>query len=376
MLTALCKAGGAECNFLARPGNLLLISQTHTATKTIILVSYYNSRDLKRCLPALFDTIDSSVEVLLVDNTSNDVDLDWASQTYPRLQLIRSPKNGGFGYANNLAARASRGDHLIFLNPDTTPQSDWLLRLSNVLDSQPTVGLVTPKILLLSEPGRINTCGNTIHLTGLSMCRGVRAPQTAFSEPDPVSAVSGACFAIRRSLFFELNGFDEEFFLYMEDTDLSLRTRLLGYEIVYTPEAIIQHDYALTFSPNKIFLQERNRYLMLLKALKWPTLLLLIPALLVAELITWGFVLLRERKGILQKLAAYGWIVEHWPEVSRQRADTQRQRRAADRDLIHALVSHLDIRQLGDTLLARMMEPILDAFFAPYGWCLRRFVNW
>lgn len=343
---------------------------------SVILVSYYNTHNLHYCLPALFDTIPPETQVVLIDNANGDTGLDWIAAAFPRVELIRSPHNGGYGSANNVAARLSDSRYLVFLNPDTIPHPGWLERLIELLETQPAVGLVTPKILLLAEPGKINTCGNTVHITGISLCRGVRAPETAFGEPDRVSAVSGACFAIRRSLFVELDGFDETFFMYMEDTDLSLRARLTGCEIAYLPEAVIEHDYALEFNESKIFLQERNRYLMLLKAFKWPTLFILLPALLMAEAVTWGFVLLRERKGIAQKFLAYGWIVRNWPLVMQKRNDVQRHRRAGDRQLLKALVWHVDVRQLGDFLVSRIAEKVFDAFFAPYHWLLNRFILW
>jgi len=339
------------------------------------LVSYYSDRDLRYCLPALFDTVPSHVRVILIDNTSGDADLDWIAQTYPRLEFVRSQQNGGFGYANNIAAGLTDSEYLVFLNPDTIPHAGWLEHLITALETQPNVGMATPKILLLSEPG-INTCGNTIHITGISLCRGVRAPETSFSTAEKVGGISGACFVVRRSLFLEIGGFDETFFMYMEDTDLSLRTRLMGYEIAYTPDSLIQHDYALKFNESKIFLQERNRYLMLLKMLKWRTLLVLLPALFVAEIVTWGFVLLRERKGIPQKLRAYAWIMTHWSDINRKRLAAQRLRRIADRQLLSAMVWHLDVRQLGDTLLARIAETLFDSIFAPYAWWLRLLVKW
>lgn len=352
-----------------------LLIQFLPSSVTIILVSYYNTPQLRYCLPALCETIPPQAKIILIDNATSDTGLDWVVESFPRIELVRSPHNGGFGFANNIAARLTDSEYLVFLNPDTVPLSGWLERLIAALQEQPLVGLVTPKILLLTEPG-INTCGNTIHITGISMCRGVRAHASEFAVGDNVTAISGACFAMRRSLFLELGGFDETFFMYMEDTDISLRARLLGYEIAYVADSVIKHDYLLKFNESKIFLQERNRYLALLKALKWQTLAILLPALVMAEVVVWGFVLFRERAGILQKIKAYWWIAGHWKEAMQKRRATQKQRRVEDRRLLPALVWHLDVRQLGDTLLARRAERVFDAFFGPYAWCLHRLIRW
>ena len=91
----------------------------------------------------------------------------------------------------------------------------------------------------------------------------------------------------------------------MEDTDLSWRARLAGYRCLYVPTSIVYHEYTLRFGPRKIFYQERNRYLMLLKGAHWATLLVLLPALLLAEVVTWGFVLAQDRRRLANKARAY-----------------------------------------------------------------------
>jgi GT2 family glycosyltransferase len=136
----------------------------------------------------------------------------------------------------------------------------------------------------MAQPDRINTCGNSVHFTGFGSLRGWMASADALNETCDVPSVSGAAFAVRRSLYNTLGGFDESFFpAYVEETDLCWRAQLAGYTCRYVPDSIIYHDYKLDFRPDKYFWLERNRCQMLLKNLRWPTLLLLIPALLLAD---------------------------------------------------------------------------------------------
>jgi GT2 family glycosyltransferase len=235
--------------------------------------------------------------------------------------------------------------------------------LITALEEDAQVGLATSKILLLADPERVNTCGNQVHFTGLTMCRGLGQNEKVFARPEEVDAVSGASFAIRRDLFDKIGGFDPSFFLYLEDTDLSWRARVAGYRCMYVPASVVYHDYALRFGPQKTFYQERNRYLMLLKNLRWPTLFILLPALLLAEVVTWGFALLRERSRLANKWRAYAWLVEHWAEVMASRRKVQELRTVRDRDLIGRFQYRLDFQQTADDRLARLAHLVFDSSF-------------
>jgi GT2 family glycosyltransferase len=230
--------------------------------------------------------------------------------------------------------------------------------------------------LLLRDPQRINTCGNSIHLSGLTLCRGMGQPGSMFDRLEEVDAVSGAAFVIRRDLFEALGGFDETFFMYMEDTDLSWRARLLGYRCLFAPESIVYHDYALHFGPRKTFYQERNRYLLLLKNLRWRTLLLLAPALLLAEVVTWGFVLMKDRENLGNKVRAYAWIVRHWKVIRTGRQRIQATRRIPDRLVVPALNCRLEFEQVGHSWMSRVSHWVFDPAFGLWRTLMKLTVVW
>lgn len=330
---------------------------------SVIIVSHNSRKDLEICLSSLIPTIQVQDELIVVDNASADGSAAFIAQNYPDVRLICNRKNLGFGWGCNLGASNAHGEYLVFLNPDTRVTPDWLDPLVDVLASDPEVGLVTPKILLLSNPQCVNTCGNEIHISGLTLCRGIGLPHTAFPLREDVNAVSGAAFAIRKDLFISLGGFDEKFFMYMEDTDLSMRARLAGYRIIYTPDSVVYHDYTLAFGPHKTFYQERNRYLMLLKNFRWQTLLALLPALLLVEVITWGFVLLIERRNLLNKIKAYAWLAAHWREIILARCKTQALRKAHDRELIASFGCLLAYEQTVSSDLTCLTHMVFDPIF-------------
>jgi GT2 family glycosyltransferase len=342
---------------------------TASLTASVIIVNYNGAAYLENCLESLQRGLPPECEIILVDNASTDGSLRLVQERFPRVRLLHSNHNLGFAGGNNFGAQLARGRYLVFLNPDTLVEPGWLEALLWPLEEDLQVGLTTARIVLMSDPATINTCGNQIHLSGLTLCRGAGTPRELWDAPAQVSAVSGAAFAIRRDLFVDIGGFDSDFFLYMEDTDLSWRARLAGYTCLYVPGAVVRHDYHLRFGPHKTFYQERNRYLMLLKNLRWSTLVLLAPSLLLAEVVTWGYVLSRQRDQWPDKLRAYAWIVRHWGQVLAKRRKTQALRARHDAELLTQHTHHLEYEQTGEGPAAHLAH----SFFDPLFFALRRF---
>ncbi|HEX5415935.1 MAG TPA: hypothetical protein VFZ25_09740, partial [Chloroflexota bacterium] len=117
------------------------------------------------------------------------------------------------------------------------------------------------------------------------------------------------------------------------------------------------------FGPSKTFYQERNRYLLLLKSLRWKTLVALTPGLLLAECVTWGFVLAKERRNPANKLRAYAWILRHWREIQAARRGTLARRGRSDRDLIAGCGYRLEFEQTGKGVAATLAHALLDPLF-------------
>jgi GT2 family glycosyltransferase len=343
---------------------------------SIVIVSYNSKQKLMACLASVISSMPDDCELIVVDNASSEGNADQIATSFPETVLIRSHTNLGFAAGCNLGVRHAQSRYLVFLNPDTIVERGWLESMIAPLESDDSIGLVTPKILLLAAPDRLNTCGCDIHISGLTLCRGIGRPRDYYPKIDEVGAVSGAAFAIRRELFDKLGGFDEDMFLYMEDIDLSWRARLAGYPSLYTPECTVMHDYELRVTQHKMFWQERNRYMMLLKSFRWPTLAILLPAYIVAEFITWGFVLLNDRNNIANKLRAYGWIISNWQIIMRKRKATQALRKVSDRTLLKSTESKLDFDQAAGGAVATFARFVFNPLFLALRSICLAFVWW
>jgi GT2 family glycosyltransferase len=215
-----------------------------------------------------------------------------------------------------------------------------------------------------------------VHISGLTLCRGMGQPRAAFNSSSEVAAVSGAAFMIRRDIFLQIGGFDDRYFLYMEDTDLSLRARLEGWRILYVPDALVYHDYKLCFGSHKIYYQERNRYFMLLKIYRFRTLLFLLPALVLAEFVTWGFVINHKPKFLLSKLKAYTDILSNWSTLIQARRRTQLRRKITDRRLLEVCAVLLSFEQTGETRAASFAHQVFDPLFHACHYFTFKAIHW
>lgn len=342
---------------------------------SVIIVGYNNAADLRPLLAIVTVRLEPDVELILVDNGSTDETAQVAAEYAKQVRYLRLAQNKGFAGGNNAGAALARGELLLFLNPDTLPHAGWLEELVRPL-ADANVGMSTARIVHADRPHLINTCGNDITWTGLTVCRGLDQPVDAWDAPDEVAAVSGACFAMRRALFEKLGGFDERFFLYYEDTDLSLRVRLAGYQIVYAPRSVVAHRYVFKFSAQKAYYQERNRWLALLKALRWPTLLLLLPGLLLGELMAWCYAALNGREHLWAKARGWAWLWRNRATVRQARRETFAQRRSSDAALLRHWSPTLRFTGAVPNGMAHVLEGAAYWLLRAYGGFCRRVAVW
>ena len=273
---------------------------------TIVIVSYGSRSDLEGCLPSIYGQSYQPSAIIVVDNAPGDGTAEYLAAEHPDVSVVANGVNSGYAGGNNVGVAAATSDWVLLLNPDTVLQDGALEALMRAAREHPDA-LITPK--LLNPDGTINACGLEMHVTGITSCRAYRQPGDSVRGTHPVPVASGAALLVRKAVFDDIGGFDESYFMYMEDLDLSLRARLLGYEIVCAADAIVTHAYELGMSPEKFGLLERNRIQTLLRVLERRTLVRLAVALCLTEFATWSFALLRGSAYVGAKVRGYRWLV-------------------------------------------------------------------
>jgi GT2 family glycosyltransferase len=272
------------------------------ASRTGVIVITYNHEEyIEDCLETVL--ANDPGEVVVVDSGSTDDTVETVQAEFPGTRVIRTEENMGYGGASNRGVREVGTEFVVVLNPDTRIEPSFIDGLLEPVMEEGS-RITTPKILTY-DGERINTVGNVVHFSGLAFTRGYGEPPDAYSEPGPLSGISGACFATTRETYRELGGFDESIFIYMEDVELSWKANVSGVEIHYVPGAVVFHDYpGIEVDAAKLFHLERGRYIILRKYLGWRTAALLLPSLLVAEVLTWGFAAGRGPAGLKAKARA------------------------------------------------------------------------
>jgi N-acetylglucosaminyl-diphospho-decaprenol L-rhamnosyltransferase len=205
-----------------------------------VIIVQYNHPDLTtRAVQSLRLYNTGDFEVIVVDNGSPDPETRSATEQLTGCTVIFKPVNAGFGAANNTGAGASRGEYLLFLNNDTLVHGEILPQIENYFASTPSCGVVG--LHLFNPDGtQQNSSGQTLSIRTVW---NMRSRRYVFRNPDTVrrSWVSGAAMAVRRSVFEEVGGFDESYFMYFEDVDICARIDRAGYEIHSIPSIQVEH---------------------------------------------------------------------------------------------------------------------------------------
>lgn len=269
------------------------------ADVTVVTVTY-DAEDLVRsCLDGLAAQRLQGVrmEVVVVDNASHDATADVVAAEYPAVRLVRAADNLGFAAGNNLALADVRSRYVLLLNNDAVPAPDAVHALVAQMDAaSDDVAALTATVLLtapfraatpLDDPAvlvrgpdgtwvpdpdgdvrLVNSTGNEVRTDGFGQDRGWLADAARHEPAREVFGFTGAAALLRTSALRDVGLFDETFFMYYEDTDLSWRLRLAGYRIEHCPGAVVHHVHAASSGEGSEFFRfhdARNRLAVLTK---------------------------------------------------------------------------------------------------------------
>lgn len=244
---------------------------------SIIIVNWNGKHWLEKFMPSVTASLLPDVEVLLADNASSDGGPQWVEEHHPVVRVLHLDQNYGYCGGNNRAARVAKGEVLIFLNNDVRVSPDWL---SPVLDvfSEPKIGAAQPKLMQESDPDFFEyagAAGGLIDALGYPFCQGrvfdtCERDEGQYDRNRTIFWASGAALAIRKELFLEAGGFDEDFEFHMEEIDLCWKLLRGGHEVRLVPASRVYHvgGGSLTQnSPRKLRYNIRNNLAMLWKHL-------------------------------------------------------------------------------------------------------------
>jgi GT2 family glycosyltransferase len=197
---------------------------------------------LASCLDSLRRQTFQDFRIIMVDNGSSDGSVELVNQSYPEVQVVRLGTNLGFARAVNEGIKRARSDYVALLNNDTVVETDWLSELVGFMERDPEVGFCASKVVSYHDPRIVDSCGDAYMRGGKAVRIGAGKPDSPFfQQPREVFGASAAASIYRQSALNETGLFDEDYFCYYEDVDLSCRMRLLGYSCFFVPSAVVQH---------------------------------------------------------------------------------------------------------------------------------------
>jgi len=325
-----------------------------------VILAYKEEPFLEVAVEALLASTGVDVEVLVVDNgcTSDGVA---RCARLPGVTVVGPFSNIGFAAGCNAGARAAGGEVVALINGDAVVAPTALAHLAEVA-LRSGVGIASASIRLADTPELLNSRGNDVHFLGFSWSGGFGELAADHAVHQDVTAASGAGLAIRRELWESLGGFEERYFIYAEDLEISLRCWQRGLRVVYVPDAVIYHHYEFSRNPQKYYLLERNRGIVVLSLLEARTLAVLGPAVVATEL---GIALLARRSGWWpQKAEAWAWLWRNQGWLRERRRRLQGERTVGDRELALRFVSRLDPQNFELPAAVRPLNSVLAAYWS------------
>jgi GT2 family glycosyltransferase len=308
---------------------------------SILMVNYNGLAHLKEFFESAF-TLNyprDKYEVVCVDNASKDGSPDWIHENYPQVKLVCLDKNTGFAVGNNIGAKYCRGKFLALINNDTVLDKDWLIELVKQAVREPNA-VYGSKMLWYSNHdyivyggGKLFAWGDPCHLQ--TYARDMKDK----TEPTFTMYADGCGMLIPQDVFEKIAGFEESYFCYCEDIELSWKTWLAGYKIYFVPTAKFYHKVSATMggrSPMVIFLMWRNQLRNIIKFIEMPSLAYILP-LFTGYTVSLYLAVYCFQEGnyslILPILKAYLAVMLELPSLIRTKRQIQKNRKVNYRDL-------------------------------------------
>jgi len=328
---------------------------------SIIISNYNGLPHLKECFDSLNKLSYRNKEIIFIDNFSRDNSVEYMKNKYKDVKIIENKKDYGFSKANNIAASYAKGKYLAFLNVDTAVDKNWLTELVKVAESSRNIGIAVSKHYYYDEPDLINYAGASSDKFLESHHIGINQKDNELLNIQNITFY--ACFAaalMRRDLIKKIGLFDPIYYAFAEDVDVSWRTWISGYNVVYVPTSFIYHKTSRILgqkSLRKKYLLYRNKFRTTLKNYELKSLIKIFPIYVVKRIgMSIKLILLMKRDAkdyIYANIKALFWNIINIKSLIKQRKLINQIRKRSDKFIFklmeYSLIIKSNAKKIGNS---------------------------
>lgn len=216
---------------------------------SVVVVNHNGNAYIQKCVRSIFNSNTKNIEVIVVDNASIDDSVKVLAKKFStehksgKLKIVELEKNFGPAYARNKGAAQAKGVFFCFLDNDTVVEKNWAEEAKKLFRKSEKIGIIQCK-LLLADKKTIDYIGEYMSFNGflVQKVKGGTKDDGSFDQIEPILAAKSAGMFIRAKAFEDAGGFDDDYFIYVEETDLGWRCWLMGYQNMFLPSSVVYHD--------------------------------------------------------------------------------------------------------------------------------------
>jgi len=230
---------------------------------SVVIINWNAARYINGCLQSVLNNSYPNKEIILIDNHSDDQSLEALKEGLPsyaleNIRIVVNDKNYGAAYALNQGALMAKGEYVSFLASDTKLDPGCLSEIVRAFESDKDIGAISAKLLMMDNPKRIDSAGEYLNQFGLLTQRhaGLEIDNGQFDKQADIFSAKGTALSVRKDIFLKAGLYPQEYFMFLEETDLCWRIWLSGSRVVFIPDAVIYHasGASINASPRKKYL--------------------------------------------------------------------------------------------------------------------------
>jgi len=311
-----------------------------------VVINVRGTDILNGCLQALVHTDYPKLEIIVVDCQTPKIE-KWVKKRFSTVKVLHFKEDIGPSASHNVGAAEANPEskYLAFLDNDAIVERDWLKESVKLMEQDEKLGSVQPKILRIGAEDRLDHTGLALDALG-TWSSSFDMEEKDFDLVFDIFAAASATCVVRRGVFDQLGGFDEDYFIYDDDTDFCWRTILMGYRVVFAPAARVHHRGNVTkaLTPKRLYHSVKNRVCTMLKNYELKNLWQRICSFYVLSLLTaFSFMLLRRFEMAFTMIRGLIYPISRFDRVWQKRLRIQQSRKVSDKELFQRGILRKDI---------------------------------